>query len=224
MGPLFSHGRGDAVKFQGIVLAGGKSSRFGEDKALALVDGMPMIQRTVNLLTELQLDPCVITNASRDYSFFKCRIERDLVSGKGPMGGLYTAGCLFEDCSLVVLTCDMPALTSAAVRYLIERHKKDSGVTVYSCKENFKQPFPGIYEASLRDPISKFIEIKQMSMQELFKAIPEINVLGFPFDQGMLSNINEKRDLNCHLLFGNNFLHAKVKGEKIKNVKRGARF
>ncbi|MDP2644030.1 MAG: molybdenum cofactor guanylyltransferase [Desulfobacterales bacterium] len=212
------------MKFQGIVLAGGKSSRFGEDKALALVDGMPMIQRTVNLLTELQLDPCVITNASRDYSFLTCRIERDLVPDKGPMGGLYTAGCLFEDCSLVVLTCDMPALTSASVRYLIERHKKDNGATVYSCKENFKHPFPGVYETSLRDSISKFIEIKQMSMQELFKAIPEINVLGFPFDQGMLSNINEKRDLNYHPFLENNFLHTKIKGKKIRNVKRGSRF
>jgi len=34
---------------KGIVLAGGKSSRFGDDKALALVNGIPMIQRAVQI-------------------------------------------------------------------------------------------------------------------------------------------------------------------------------
>ena len=183
------------MKFQGIVLAGGKSSRFGSDKALALADGVPMIQRAVNLLTELRLDPCVITNASRDYSFLKCRIEQDLVPHKGPIGGLYTACCLFERFSLVVLTCDMPTLTSAAVKYLIERHKKGDRVTIYSRTESHKQPFPGIYDAALCDTIIRFIEMERLSMHELFKAIPipEIKALEFPFDDAILLNINERK-------------------------------
>ncbi len=194
MDSLHPFHRGHTVKFQGIVLAGGKSSRFGEDKALALVGGIPMIQRVVNLLKELELDPCVITNASRDYSFLKCRIERDLIPEKGPMGGLYTACCLFENSSLVVLTCDMPALTSAAIKHLIECHKNESNVTLYSCNKFSEQPFPGIYEPGLRDTILKSIEMKQLSMQEFLSNIVAIKILLLSFDNLFL-NINEQKDM-----------------------------
>lgn len=182
------------MKFQGIVLAGGKSSRFGEDKALALVDGIPMIQRAVNLLRELELDPCVITNASRDYSFLKCRIERDLIPDKGPMGGLYTACSLFRCLSLVAVTCDMPTLTATVLKYLIEKHQKDKFVTVYARSAAFKQPFPGIYESALCDRLVELIKIKQLSMQEFFKSVPGMTVLQFPFREELLLNINEKKD------------------------------
>ena len=184
------------MKFQGIVLAGGQSSRFGADKALARVEGLTMIERTVNLLNSLDLDPVVIANGTRDYSFLKCSIERDLIPDKGPMGGLYTACCLFERLSLVVLTCDMPALTSAAIKHLIECHQKENRVTVYFRNGTRKQPFPGIYEPGLCDTIVKFIEMEQLSMQELFKTIPEMQALKFQFHEGLLLNINKRKDLS----------------------------
>ena len=187
------------MKFQGIVLGGGKSSRFGKDKALTLIEGIPMIQRAVNLLTELRLDPCVITNASRNYSFLEFRIEQDLISDRGPMGGLYTACCLFEHSSLVVLTCDMPALTSIAVKHLIECHQEKNRATIYVRNQTSRQPFPGIYEASLRGLIGKLIGGKPLSLQELFKVIPETQDLEFPFDDLALSNINDGKDLNFFL-------------------------
>lgn len=184
------------MKFQGIVLAGGKSSRFGEDKALARMDGLTMIERAFNLLNSLGLDPVVITNETRNYSFLKCRIELDLIPGKGPMGGLYTACRLFKYLPLVVLTCDMPVLTATAVKYLMENHKKDNVVTIYSRNGTYQQPFPGVYEPALCDTvIKKFIEQERLSMHDLFKAIGKISVLEFPFDDEMLLNINEKRDL-----------------------------
>jgi molybdopterin-guanine dinucleotide biosynthesis protein A len=153
-----------------------------------------MIQRTINLLTELHLDPCVITNATRDYSFLKCRIERDLIPDMGPMGGLYAACRFFKDSSLVVLTCDMPALTPAAVKPLIKNHRKDRAATVYVRSNTFKQPFPGIYESALCDRLVASITMKRLSMQEFFKNLPEMAVVQFPFDDRLLLNINWKKD------------------------------
>lgn len=185
------------MKFQGIILAGGKSTRFGTDKAMALVGGISMIQQAVHLLNELELEPCIITSASRDYSFLNCWIERDLVLDKGPLGGLYTACCLFKDSSLVVLTCDMPRLSSAAVRYLIASHQRKNQATVYTLKGSRWQPFPGVYEASLGNLIKKVMEKKQLSLQQLFEVIPTAKAIPFRFNDELLANINERKDMSA---------------------------
>ena len=46
---------------RGLVLAGGKSSRFGSDKALALYEGMTFLERATSLLEALNLKPVVVT-------------------------------------------------------------------------------------------------------------------------------------------------------------------
>ena len=178
------------MKFQGIVLAGGKSSRFGEDKALACVDGLTMIERTVNLLYSLGLDPVVITNETRDYSFLKCRIERDLISDGGPLGGVYTACCLFEHSSLVVLTCDMPNLTPGSLKMLLYHHDKAYKATLFEVQRNCFQPFPGVYEPSLIDPIKKVLEAGDLSMQDFLRQLAEINLIPFKGLQKAFLNVN----------------------------------
>lgn len=184
------------MTFQGIVLAGGKSSRFGEDKALARVGGSTLIERTVKLLDSLSLEPVVITNRSRDYSFLKCRIERDLIPDKGPIGGLFTACRLFKHSPLMVLTCDMPALTSAAVEYLMKHHTRDHWVTVYSRDETYRQPFPGIYEPILGDRIVESLARDRLSMQGFLCGLSEINLLTPRSGKEIFLNINQKKDID----------------------------
>lgn len=182
------------MKLKGIVLAGGKSSRFGEDKALALVDGSFMIQRAVNLLTELHLDPCVITNASRDYSFLNCKIERDLVSEKGPLGGIYTAFCKFEGVPLVILTCDMPIVSREALHTLKEEHASERKATLFQGEGGNPEPFPGIYEPCLKLLARDCVRTNILSMQQFIQKIPEKKFLSLFPDQDIFVNVNSKRD------------------------------
>lgn len=195
MGPLRRvRGKG-IVKFRGVVLAGGKSRRFGEDKALTPIDGAPMIQKIVQCLDELDLSPAVITRAAERYPFLDCRIESDLVPEKGPLGGIYTACSLFPDCSLVVLTCDMPFLTPEAVRFLMDRHEPSSLVTLYNRDKTLKQPFPGVYESSLKDLIAQKINREDLSLQTFLQEISGVRCLERPSDPRTFLNINEKQNL-----------------------------
>lgn len=196
MGPLLPFSRGDFVKFQGIVLAGGKSSRFREDKALAVVNGMRMIEKAIRLLEELNLDPVVITNVMRDYSFLRCRIERDLVPNKGPLGGIYTACRLFARHSLLVLTCDMPGMTPPVLRRLIENHDGTlQQATIFRAPNHKIQPFPGMYESDLAAFIFSKICGGRLSMRDFLKGIPKLKVLESYFPRQVFSNVNEKKDL-----------------------------
>ena len=190
MGSLRAFNGSDFVKFQGIVLAGGKSSRFGADKAMVCVGGLTIIERAVNLLNSLDLDPVVITNETRDYSFLKCRIERDLIPNKGPLGGVYTACYLFEHPSLVILTCDMPNITPESLEMLLDRHDKAYEATLFKTKRNRFQPFPGVYEPSLVDKIKKVLEAGDLSMQDFLRQAAEINLIPFKGLQEVFLNVN----------------------------------
>jgi molybdopterin-guanine dinucleotide biosynthesis protein A len=182
------------VRFQGIVLAGGKSSRFGEDKALALVDGIPIIQRALSLLIELHFDPCVITSDQRDYSFLSCPVEKDLIPLKGPLGGLYTACSLFPETSLLILTCDMPLLTGEVLKQLMRSHRNSDQVTVFSLNQKL-QPFPGIYEADLKTIIYNCLVSDKLSMKLFLSHILNKRVVPESSGPKAFQNVNRQEDL-----------------------------
>ena len=105
---------------RGLVLAGGKSSRFGEDKALAHYEGISFLERAVNSLKLLGLHPVVVTRRGADYSFVRCPVIYDKFPEQGPLGGIYTALTVFRETAFLTLTCDMPFVTLAALSGLLE--------------------------------------------------------------------------------------------------------
>lgn len=186
---------------KGIVLAGGKSSRFGEDKALAVVGGEKMIERTIRLVEALGLEPAVITSSARDYGFLGCRVEKDFVPERGPLGGIYTACRLFKSQSLLVLTCDMPQVTLSLLKCLKKNH--DGGrrqATVFRSSSGEVHPFPGVYESSLAGFILSEIENQdspreRLSMLGFLKRLPNVTFLESPFPLSVFSSVNRKEDL-----------------------------
>lgn len=183
------------MKVKGIILAGGKSSRFGQDKALACINGITMLERAVNLLKATSLDPVVITNQTRDYSFCNCLVERDIIPDKGPLGGIYTACRLFGSHALLALTCDMPGLTPPLLQKLIENHDEEHQATVFRGPNCRIQPFPGIYKSDLAASIFEEIQGGRLSMDGFLKRIPKVKMFEAAFPPEMFSNINEKKDL-----------------------------
>ena len=146
---------------RGLVLAGGKSSRFGSDKALALYEGVRFLERAVSLLRELDLGPIVVTRQGVDYPFIKCATLQDIFPDRGPLGGIYTAMTVFKNTAFLVLTCDMPALTRSALFGLLVQHKPRCPITAYRAEDGRVQPFPAIYEPSLLGVIHKKIGTKR---------------------------------------------------------------
>lgn len=180
------------MNFKGIVLAGGKSSRFGEDKALAKWQGKTLLEIAVNLLGELCLDPAVIANPSRNYSFLPCAVVDDLIPEKGPLGGLYTACSIFPDTRLLILTCDMPFLTEKILRELMEEHQSFDEVTVFGSA----QPFPGIYSAHLKSAVQDYLESGCLSMKLFLSNIRDKRVLRAELDSQVFKNVNHREDLS----------------------------
>jgi len=97
------------MRVLGAILAGGRSSRFGSDKALALIDGRPMLEHVAGRLAG-QCDGLVVVG--RDWPAMH-RVEDRPEPGLGPLGGLAGALAHARDHGFdAVLTssCDLPAL------------------------------------------------------------------------------------------------------------------
>ena len=91
----------------GVVLAGGKSSRMGRDKALISVEGRTLLERAVTLLRPHVREILVIGDPLK-YSTAQGQVVPDLQPGLGPLGGVVTALKQARYVRLLVIACDMP--------------------------------------------------------------------------------------------------------------------
>lgn len=186
--------RGSRCMIRGLVLAGGKSVRFGADKALAVYDGKSFLDRAVSLLASLKLKPIVVTRQGADYPPAGCAVIRDQLFEKGPLGGIYTAMTVFKSTSFLVLPCDMPGLTPETLSDLLAAHEPQFGITAYSTESGI-QPFPGIYEPSLLGVLRSQLKQDSLSMQSLLNLVPAKKMINWKGAREIFCNINYKSDL-----------------------------
>ncbi len=93
-----------------VILAGGASSRMGQDKSLMLFDGKPLIQRVWEQLSGRFGDILISTNESDKYAFLDARSVPDLVPGSGPLMGIRTAVEAARHDRVFVTACDIPVI------------------------------------------------------------------------------------------------------------------
>ncbi len=128
----------------GYVLAGGGSTRFGCDKALAEIDGKPMVLRMCELLANVTSDVNVVA-ATGKYNGLGVRALTDRWPGEGPLGGIITALRATEKSgngteSNLLVGCDMPFLTREWLTYLVERSLASHAEVVVPRSPNGLEP------------------------------------------------------------------------------------
>ena len=187
--------RGGLLLIRGLVLAGGKSSRFGSNKAIASYQGVRLIERAVSLLNELSLKPVVAVRKGIDYPFLKCATICDKLPDQGPLGGIYTAMSIFKHTSFLVLSCDMPALTPSVLSELLTKNEPNSCITAYSTQNGRTQPFPAIYGPSLLGIIRDKLKKGNLSMYDLLDRTPGKKLIPWTGDSYIFVNINSAQEL-----------------------------
>ncbi|MBI3090133.1 MAG: molybdenum cofactor guanylyltransferase [Candidatus Tectomicrobia bacterium] len=102
----------------GVILAGGQSRRFGRNKALEPLAGMPLAQRVARVLRELFRAQLLVTNTPEVYASLRIPSVVDDRPGLGSLGGIYTALRHADSPWCFIVGCDMPFLAADAVRAL----------------------------------------------------------------------------------------------------------
>lgn len=103
----------------GVVLAGGRSSRYGKNKALVKVKGVPLIERALHSMASIFDHVVMITNTPDEYAYLQVPMFQDIIKGLGPLGGIYTGLKVIPDQAGFFVACDMPFLNSYLIRHMI---------------------------------------------------------------------------------------------------------
>lgn len=104
----------------GVILAGGKSRRFGTNKALADHDGAPIIQHIADRLTPLFSETLLVTNTPETYRFLPWPVVADRYPNCGPLAGIHAALNTISASYAFICGCDMPLVDPRLIRLLCE--------------------------------------------------------------------------------------------------------
>lgn len=150
------------------ILAGGKSSRFGSDKARAESGGEPLICRIAAAVRAFAT-PIVIADRPGKYADLGLETIGDLTPSLGPLGGLQTA---LHHCPaewLLLLSCDLVNLDPDWVEQLLAARQESVDVVAY--REGYWEPLCALYHARLRHEVDRRVRERRLAMQPLLNTV-----------------------------------------------------
>ena len=104
----------------GLILLGGKSSRYGSNKAFVEIDGMRLVDRVAGVMQSIFQRVVLLTNTPEEYAYLRMPMVEDFVKGFGPMGGIYTGLTILSDEAGFFVACDMPFLSESLIRHMVD--------------------------------------------------------------------------------------------------------
>ncbi|HEX2617972.1 MAG TPA: molybdenum cofactor guanylyltransferase, partial [Flavobacteriales bacterium] len=104
-------------RWTGVVLAGGKSTRMGQDKALLEVNGKPLLVHALDRLRP-HVQELLLIGDPRKYGKLHAACIADDLQDLGPLGGIVTAMNHAKHDKLLVLACDVPGVNDALLHQL----------------------------------------------------------------------------------------------------------
>ncbi|MCQ6280322.1 molybdenum cofactor guanylyltransferase [Bacillus sp. EB600] len=155
-----------------IILAGGKSSRMGTNKALLKINDMTNIERILTNISPVFPNPILVTNDTKAYHFLGLKTVSDYFPGKGPLAGIH-AGLIASSAEVnVVIACDMPFVSAELAVVLVKNSRDyDAVVPVIGGRQH---PLFAVFKKKLAVRIEDHINRNRLSMKDLLN---QLNVL-----------------------------------------------
>jgi molybdopterin-guanine dinucleotide biosynthesis protein A len=182
-------------KVFGLVLAGGKSVRMGEDKGQIDYHGKPQREYAADLLKpfcgqvfiscrENQLD-----EIDSDYELLP-----DTFTGLGPYGAILSAFRAYPNHAWMVIACDLPLLNASTIDFLLKNRNFSKVATAFkSPVTQFPEPLIAIWEPKAYSTLFNFLA-QGYSCPRKVLINSEIELLSV-LDENTLINVNDKQDL-----------------------------
>lgn len=186
----------------GIVMAGGNSTRFGEDKAFFKIDGKPMYRHITDAMKQSGVcDDIMVSTNLRLHNQFQdmpVKVDVERFQDKGPLSGIYTFADTYPDRRLLIISCDTPYISPEWIRILHEAALDDQSIVVTRAGDRL-HPLIGIYQgADLASDIEELLLAGRRSMKALFakRKTIEVDSTLYNIDAMDFLNINRKADIH----------------------------
>jgi molybdopterin-guanine dinucleotide biosynthesis protein A len=181
------------MKFSAAVLAGGRSSRFGSDKARFVFQGKMLMQWALDSLIDAD-ETFIVANEA--YLEFGLPVYADTFAREGPLAGIHTALSYARHDWVAVVACDMPFLTQAYWQKLFTCCSAESQAVVVQ-NQGRLEPLAAFYHRAALASIEASLELGQRAAHRVLDQLPttvlSLESLGLP--SRLLKNINNPADV-----------------------------
>ncbi len=182
-----------------FVLAGGKSTRMGADKALLEFEGRTLLERALEVVRKVVSDVRIVGAMERFRSYGA--VVEDLFRECGPLGGIHAAlRSSLADWNLM-LAVDMPRVTPELVRFLVTQAglAREAMAVVPRCAGRM-QPLCALYRRELCDPAQAALRAGRNQIGLLLEEVPlrmieEEELVGAGFSARLFENVNTPEEL-----------------------------
>lgn len=183
-----------SIRISAGILAGGKSSRMGQNKVLLKLDNKRFIDRIIGELSNF--DELLISAAHKgEYEDTGIKIVYDEHKEIGPIEGIYQVLKHARNEYVFVCAGDMPFVSAKLVEYMAEFISSDYDCFVLMDEERV-HPICAIYSKKVLHEIEKLIEKGKYRLMDLLNLVNTkyIKLEYTNFDKKVVKNINRKED------------------------------
>ena len=186
----------------GIILAGGKSSRFGEDKSNIKLGNKTLLNHTVDRIEKEFSEVLIISNNKKhNYKNEKIYTVKDCIEGQlGPLVGILTAMKWVKENKknykwIASFPCDTPFFDIRLVSKLKLKTKATSKKLIFLNSDKKRHNIFGLWSMDLIETLEKDIKnsFRKVEIWADKVGYESININTEKFDRFL--NINTKEDL-----------------------------
>ncbi len=181
--------------YAGYVLAGGRSSRMGTDKALLVFHGRTLLERAAEAVREAAGSVTLIGERQR-YGAFGFPVIGDARRGCGPLGGIHAALCHSSAVWNLVAACDMPGLEAGALRDLLDQTRRHAEADVILPESKGQaQPLCAVYRRTALPAIERAIDSARWKILDAIQPLHVVRVARN--DEALFRNCNTPEEWNA---------------------------
>ena len=161
------------MTFGAIVLAGGRSTRLGRDKASELLLGRTLLQHVIDRVAPLVAEVIVVRAPGQSLPDIAAatthvRIVDDAYPGTGPLGGICTGLTAANAERCLAVACDMPLLSQTLLRELLRRSAECDVVMPVL---EYPEPLHAVYARTCIEPMRARLDARQLKITGFLGAV-----------------------------------------------------
>lgn len=181
-------------KLVAYLLCGGKSTRMQEEKGLVIFRGKSFIHWILDAVGPVAKESILVTKNAA-YQSFELEMIEDVFDDQGPVGGIHTALLHTSQSRILILSCDIPKITTEVLAFLIEKSREFPEKITFLSDGINDYPLIGIYPKNTLLSFRRSIEAGHLKLCTLVYNLPHQRLVLDPESKISLQNINTKVQL-----------------------------
>ncbi len=184
----------------GFILAGGKSTRMGTDKAFLDFHGETLLTRALRVMSEACGHVKIVGDPGKFAPMNYASIA-DIFPGSGPLGGIHAALICSSFEANLMLAVDMPFVSTQLLAFLFSAAAADSAAVTVPCVGGRLQPLCAVYRPDFAAPAEAALRAGKFKVAAAFAAvkiqvIEEDELHAHGFSARDFVNMNTPQDLH----------------------------